>query len=119
LFEGASVPADIQRIFARACQDCHSNNTDWPWYSHIFPMSHLIAADVEQGRSFVNMSRWQNYSRGSQLGILAAMSNAAVEREMPPSRYLLIHGDARLSDADRHDLAAWARQESARLRSGQ
>lgn len=117
LLEGASVPADVQRIFARACQDCHSNNTQWPWYSNLFPMSHLIAADVQQGRSFMNLSNWQSYSRGRQLGVLAAISNASVERQMPPFRYLLIHGDARLSDAERRELAEWAGQESTRLRS--
>lgn len=49
LLPGAEAPPDIQNIFARACQDCHANNTEWPWYSHILPVSELIAADVRNG----------------------------------------------------------------------
>jgi hypothetical protein len=115
LIEGAKVPADVKRIFARACQDCHSDNTVWPWYSQLFPMSRLITADVQQGRAFLNLSEWQSYSRGRKLGFLMAISNAAVDREMPPFRYLIIHGDARLSDAERHEIADWATQEATRL----
>lgn len=116
LLAGASIPSEVQHIVARACQDCHSNNTVWPWYSRIYPMSQLIAADVQQGRSFLNLSDWSTYSRGRKLGYLAAMSGAAEGGLMPPSRYSLLHADARLTPAERQELAAWAQKESSRLR---
>ena len=117
LLHGADVPADVDRILTRACQDCHSEKTEWPWYSRVPPMSHLIEEDVQKGRAFMNLSEWQTYSKGRQLGYLAAMSNAAVAREMPPTRYTFIHGDARLTGVERQRIADWAKQESARLLS--
>jgi hypothetical protein len=115
LLHGANVPADVDKIFSRACQDCHSNKTEWPWYSHVPPMSKLIAEDVQKGRAFLNLSDWQSYSNGRKIGYLAAISSAAIAGEMPPRRYTLIHGDARLSDAERKRIADWVKQESARI----
>src|ERR1700722_4808782 len=91
LLHGADVPVDISDIFSRACQDCHSNKTEWPWYSRVPPMSKLIADDVQKGRAFMNLSDWQSYSKGLKLGYLTAMSSAATTGEMPPRRYTLIH----------------------------
>jgi hypothetical protein len=115
LLHGADMPADINNIFSRACEDCHSDTTEWPWYSHVPPMSKLIADDVQRGRAFLNLSDWQSYSKGRKLGFLIAMSSAVTTGEMPPSRYTLIHGDARLTDAERQKIAAWAKQETARF----
>ena len=114
-----AVPENVERILVRSCRDCHSNNTVWPWYSHVFPMSRMIAADVNEGRAFLNLSNWNSYSRARKLGYLASIANAAAAREMPPARYSLIHSDARLSETDRHALADWAKWESIRLRSAQ
>jgi hypothetical protein len=117
LLTGADVPVDVDNIFSRACQDCHSNKTEWPWYAQFPPMSKLIAQDVERGRTFMNLSNWPSYSKGQKLGFLAAMSSAATGREMPPMRYTLIHGDARLSVQERNRIADWAKQEAARIQS--
>jgi hypothetical protein len=115
LLQGAEVPPDVDQIFSRACQDCHSNKTEWPWYAHIPPMSMLIAEDVRRGRDFLNLSEWASYSKGRKLGYLVAMSSAAVEGVMPPRRYTIIHGDARLSEDDRRKIGAWATEEAVRL----
>jgi len=117
LLTGANVPVDVDKIFSRACQDCHSNKTEWPWYAQLPPVSTLIRQDVEKGRAFMNLCNWQNYSKGQKLGYLAAMSSAAVSREMPPLRYTLIHGDARLTNQERARIAAWATQEAARIQA--
>ena len=113
--EGANMPIDVSEIFARACQDCHSNQTVWPWYSRVPPMSMLIAKDVDEGRAFMNISNWSTYSKGRKRGYLASIASAAATGEMPPRRYTLIHGEARLSDADRKKIADWAAAEMARL----
>ena len=117
LMNGA-VPVDIDSIFSRACQDCHSNKTVLPWYAHVPPMSKLIADDVEHGRRFMNFSDWQSYSKGQKLGYLMALSSAVSAGEMPPRRYTFIHGDARLTDAERLRIASWAKEESSRLSVG-
>jgi hypothetical protein len=115
VIQGAEVPLEVGEIFGRACQDCHSNQTEWPWYAHVPPMSMLIAKDVEDGRAFMNLSSWQSYSKGRKLGYLASMASAATTGQMPPRRYTMIHGDARLSDSDRQKIANWATEEMRRV----
>ena len=86
------------RALARtACFDCHSNETQWPWYSHLAPTSWLVQYDVDEGRSALN------FSEGS--GEADEASEAVREGEMPPRIYLVTHPEARLSAADRERLA--------------
>lgn len=115
LLQGAEVPADILAILNRSCADCHSNDTQWPWYSRIYPISRLIRSDVTEGRTFMNLSEWTSYSRGRKLTYLACITNAAGGRRMPPSGYCLMHGNACLSDDEIQKIAAWAQQERGRL----
>ena len=77
-----------------ACFDCHSNQTVWPWYSNIAPMSWLVQRDVDEGRKHMNWSEWT-----AGQGVAAP---AMVESDkMPPFQYMLAHPEARLSDADK------------------
>ena len=91
-----------------ACFDCHSNETKWPWYSNIAPMSWLVQRDVDEGRKHMNLSEWTQ----GQGFAAAAMVEAD---EMPPFQYLLAHPEARLSDADK---AAFIQGLSATFNSG-
>jgi hypothetical protein len=84
-----------------ACYDCHSNETIWPWYSNVAPISWLVYHDVAEGRSRFNFSDWQN-SRIREPGELAS---AVSEGEMPPIQYLPMHPSARLSAAEKTQLA--------------
>ena len=78
-----------------ACFDCHSNETVWPWYSNIAPMSWLIQHDVEEGRLHLNLSTWGPGQGGSE------MAEKVSSGEMPPLRYQLAHPEALFSDADK------------------
>jgi mono/diheme cytochrome c family protein len=84
-------------LFNRACADCHSNRTTWPWYSNIAPLSWLIQHDVNEGRSEFNASELN--SRGDHAARIVQ------EGEMPPIQYLPLHPDARLSASERAQLA--------------
>jgi hypothetical protein len=84
----------------RACFDCHSNETTWPWYSNIAPVSWLVYRDVVEGRRRMNFSDWQN-SRIREAGEIASIIN---EGEMPPFQYLPLHPSARLSPAEKTQL---------------
>jgi hypothetical protein len=89
------------RILAkRACFDCHSNETEWPAYSRVAPVSWLTQHDVVEGRGVLNFSEWQ---RPQEEATKAA--EEVLEREMPLWIYQVMHGHARLSDADRDRLA--------------
>jgi Haem-binding domain len=84
----------------RACFDCHSNETVWPWYSNVAPVSWLVASDVQDGRRRMNFSEW---NRGFQPSI-GEISGIIQEGEMPPAQYLLMHPQARLTDTEKQSL---------------
>jgi len=89
------------RALARqACFDCHSNETEWPAYSHIAPASWLVQYDVEEGRAALNFSEWQRPQKEAD-----EASEKVQEGDMPPRVYKLMHGHGRLSAADRDRLA--------------
>jgi hypothetical protein len=89
-----------QQLVKNACFDCHSNETVWPWYSTIAPVSWLVYREVVKGRSRLNFSDWQN----SFLGELGEITEVIDEGEMPPPQYLLMHPDASLSTAEKAQL---------------
>jgi len=117
LLQGAVAPPQVVRVFERACQDCHSANTHWPWYAKVTPVSFLVTKDVNRGRLFLNLSGWQHYSRGQQLGYLSSMSEATRNQRMPPRMYTVMHSHARLSAEERQLIASWATEERKRLRA--
>lgn len=82
-----------------ACFDCHSNETQWPAYARIAPISWLIAHDVEEGRALLNFSEWQRPQEEA-----AEAAEVTLEGEMPPRLYGLMHAEARLNDTDRERL---------------
>jgi hypothetical protein len=115
----AQVHPETLAIVQRACQNCHSENTKWPWYGHVAPVSWLLARDVQQARAHMNLSQWQNYSRDDRLRLLSAVGSAVRNRAMPPQRYLLLHPEARLDDEERRQIYRWTRNERRRLTAGE
>lgn len=87
-------------LAVRACFDCHSNETRWPWYSHVAPASWLVRRDVEVGRQELNFSDWTGaYEEEDE------SAESVIEGEMPPAAYRLLHSSARLSADERNQLA--------------
>ena len=109
------LDAQAAMTIERACRNCHSEKTEWPWYSYLPPLSWMIENDVQRGRSHMNFSRWNRYSVEEQQQHLAKMSIMVKHRLMPPPRYLLLHPEARLSDADITYLSQWARSAGRRI----
>jgi hypothetical protein len=103
-----TVPADVAAILDRSCRDCHSNNTRWPWYSHVAPASWLLIDHVNHGRSHLNVSEWGRYDRPRRAELLKNSCELARKGAMPMPSYLLMHRAARLSPADVETLCAWA-----------
>ena len=117
LLTSAVVDTETVRILQRSCQNCHSQNTDWPWYSYIAPVSWLIEKDVHQARSHMNLSGWGQYSLDEKQDLLADLAAAVRSRQMPPPRYTLMHRSAKLSEPERERIYQWARGERRRLKS--
>ncbi len=89
-----------RELFMHACGDCHSNETKWPWYSGIAPISWLVAYDVDEGREHFNVSMWgvQEENEGEEA------AEEVREGEMPPWAYLLAHPEARLDETEKREL---------------
>lgn len=93
--------ARTRELFFRACKDCHSHESDWPWYSFVAPASWLVEHDVLEGRSHFNVSKWgPDEEHGDEAAKLVR------EGEMPLWFYLPLHPEARLSDEEREELIA-------------
>ncbi len=90
---------DVRAIALRACYDCHSNETCWPWYSHVAPVSWLVQRDVIEGRQVLNFSEWNRPQPEA-----AESARTVIEGEMPPSFYVLLHPDVNLPAAERDRL---------------
>jgi hypothetical protein len=116
LLAGAQIPTQLLSSVQRACQNCHSENTAWPWYSGIPPLSWQIHKDVAQARQFMDLSKWNDYSESEKRGLLVSMAAALKTHAMPPARYVWMHPEARLSDAEFVSLENWAIAEQQRIR---
>ena len=94
-----------EALFARACADCHSHETEWPWYATLAPVSWLVAHDVEEGREHFNVSAWgtQAHNEGEEAAEMVETG------EMPLAIYLPLHPEARLGEAERAALIAGLR----------
>lgn len=88
-----------RELAVRACFDCHSNETEWPWYSNVAPISWLVQRDVEEGREELNYSEWNRAQEGEE------SAETVREGSMPLRSYLLTHPEARLTDAELTALA--------------
>jgi hypothetical protein len=112
------APADVKGILERSCYDCHSNETTWPWYSRVAPVSWLVAHDVEEAREHLNFSEWDQLSTEDQLEGIEEAWEEVEEGEMPLWFYLPLHPEARLSATDREVLKRWATSEAGAAQGG-
>jgi hypothetical protein len=92
--------AQTRELAQRACFDCHSNEVVWPWYSNIAPVSWLVQRDVEEGQQHLNFSDWGLVREPYEI------PEAIQEGYMPPSQYLIMHPDARLTQAEKAALVS-------------
>lgn len=115
--ERAALTPQASEVLNRSCMDCHSNRTDWPWYSNVAPVSWFVVDHVEHGREGLNFSEWTRYDRAQteeQLEAICAFSKGGL---MPLDSYTRIHRSARLSPADVKTLCDWTSAERQRLAS--
>ncbi len=114
------VPPDVSATLQRACGDCHSNQTNWPWYSEVAPTSWFVTDHVNQGRRHINFSSWVRPGKEPKDSEdrLKAMCNEVKSGGMPLTSYLLIHWNAKLSPEDIKLICAWTGEEIQRLGAG-
>ena len=101
------VPENIQVFLQNSCYDCHSNNTNYPWYHKVQPAGVYLDKHIEEGKEELNLSEFGNYSSRRQRSKLRSMSSQVKDGKMPLKSYTLIHQSAKLSDKEREELTAW------------
>ena len=95
------VPATIKNRLQVSCYDCHSNNTDYPWYSKIQPSAWYLEDHIQEGKDELNFNEWAEYSDRRKNSKIRSIISQIEEDEMPLDSYTLIHRDAILSDEDK------------------
>ena len=103
-----TTPDHVKIILRKACYDCHSNTTRWPWYSSIAPVSWLIARDITRGREELNFTAWNRYTPKKQASLREDAWKKVEDGDMPPLLYRLMHPEARLAHAEKEVLRTWA-----------
>jgi heme-binding protein len=103
------VPNDVYSALIRSCGDCHSNETRWPWYSNIAPLSWVITDDVNEGRRHMNIEDWDSLEDPKQANDrLVGICEEIKQKGMPPFSYRLVHGDLRLKTQEIASICSWS-----------
>jgi hypothetical protein len=103
-------------LIEKACQNCHSERTEWPLYSRLPLVSWAIEKDVAEAREHMDFSRWDQYSSEEKQDLLARIGAEVRGKEMPLPRYLRLHPEARLSDAEIQAIYDWTKAERRKLK---
>jgi len=113
----AGTGSEVGAILDRACRDCHSNETVWPWYTQLAPTSWLMAYGVTEGRKAINFSEWASYPPDVQRTLLSASCEDVSAGKMP-GPYTLLRPETRLSTQDVETICAAARQAEVAATAG-
>ena len=111
----AELTPEVRALLARSCNDCHTGQTRWPWYSRVAPVSWYVADHVSHGRQHLDFSDWARYETEDVDGILHGICGEAKRGAMPLPSYLILHRDAALSPADVKTLCDWTTRERERI----
>lgn len=110
-----AVPADVHLILGRSCNDCHSNNTIYPWYSNIQPVAWFLKDHIDHGRRELNLSEFSTYSAKKKKRKLEEICEMVESAAMPLPSYLWIHRDAGLSESEKKALCDWSKAEAEKI----
>jgi len=109
------APENVGAILKRSCNDCHSNETVYPWYSKIQPGAWFLKDHIDEGRRELNFSVWNTYEARRKNRKLEEVCEMVTSKEMPLPSYLWVHWDAKMSDEDIKTLCDWANAERAKI----
>ena len=109
------VTGQVLNQLKKSCFDCHSDQTKLPWYAKIAPSSWLLSGHINEGKSHLNFSEWEDYSRREKIGLLEAIKDEVESGNMPLKSYLLIHRDARLDSEKISLLSKWTSETSDKI----
>ena len=103
-----AVPVNVQNILYKACYDCHSNNTTYPWYAEVQPAAWWLDDHIKEGKKELNFSEFASFRLRRQFHKLEEITEVVKDKEMPLESYTVIHSDADLTQEERETLVSWA-----------
>jgi len=103
-----NAPTEIMSVFKKSCYDCHSNETEWPWYSFVAPVSWIVSGDVKDGRLHLNFSKWENFSRKNIVKMKEEIWEEIERGKMPLGKYIFMHPEAELDHKEKDLIKEWA-----------
>lgn len=109
------VAGSVLKKLRNSCFDCHSNQVNFPWYSKIAPSSWFLSGHINEGRSHLNFSVWEDYSNREKVRILEEIKDEVASGGMPLKSYLLIHRDAKPDSASVTAILKWADEATANI----
>jgi hypothetical protein len=109
------LPPDVAAILERSCKDCHSNRTEWPWYSNVAPVSWMVIDDVKEARHHMNFSIWGLEEPKDREHMLEDMCKEVKEGAMPLRSYAWTHPGAKLTEEQKRAFCAWTGAEQKRI----
>ena len=110
-----TVPSDVSALFARSCNDCHSNKTNWRWYTYVAPVSWFTVGHVNDARAELNFSEWGRYGARMKETRLKAICTLCQRGDMPLASYALVHREVKLSPDEVKRICDWSAEEARRL----
>ena len=110
ILQVANISPEISDMLKSACYDCHSMETQYPWYASIAPVSWFLYRHINHGREELNFSEWAFLDKRSKLRVLKDIQEVLEEGEMPLYSYVNMHEEAELTDAQKEALMAWAKE---------
>jgi hypothetical protein len=113
------IPKNVETILRTSCYDCHSNNTQYPWYSNIQPIRFFMESHIKEGKEELNFNEYGNYSKRRQNSKLKAISKEIKGDDMPLASYTLIHKNAILSNNQKKEVITWIEKISDSISSKQ
>jgi hypothetical protein len=102
-----SVPDHIKSKLQTSCYDCHSNNTQYPWYNKVQPIAWFLEDHIKEGKAELNFNEWDSLSNRRKKSKLRSIIKQIESGEMPMASYTLIHREASFSEAEKQELIQW------------
>lgn len=104
-----AVPANIRKALKTSCYDCHSNNSNYPWYSNIQPVAWWLKDHIDDGKKHLNFDEFKNYGAEKKNDAVSEIIETIEKAEMPLASYTFIHSDAKLSADQQREMIKWAK----------
>ena len=112
------VPSEVQSILKKACYDCHSNNTDYPWYAHVQTFRLQLDRHIRAGKEELNFNEYCSYSKKKQFNKLRSIRESLEEGTMPLKSYRLMHADAKLTETEKAAILKWVEDTRNLIKGG-